>query len=63
MGGYFKYVKEKLLAWEIEHSDIPADRWEKKGSALLTTANISQYSDEIFPALMSIWGSWYRESA
>ena len=23
MGGYFKYVKEKLLAWEIEHSDIP----------------------------------------
>mgnify|MGYP001758748227 CR=1 FL=1 len=55
MGGYFKYVKEKLLAWEIEHSDIPADRWEKKGSALLTTANISQYSDEIFPALSRIY--------
>ncbi|MEJ6013780.1 DUF3800 domain-containing protein [Corynebacterium sp. H127] len=55
MGGYFKYVKEKLLAWEIERSDTPPDQWEKKGSALLTTANIDQYSDEILPALQRIY--------
>ncbi|WP_224400203.1 DUF3800 domain-containing protein [Corynebacterium poyangense] len=55
MGGYVKYIKEKLLAWEIEHSGKPSDQWEKKGSALLTTTNIDQYSDEILPALQRIY--------
>lgn len=55
MGGYFKYIKEQLLAWEIERSEIPSDQWEKKGSALLTTANIVRYSDEILPALQRIF--------
>lgn len=55
MGGYFKYVKEKLLAWEIEHSGKPSNQWEKKGSALLTTKNIDQYGDEILPALLRIY--------
>ena len=55
LGSHFKYVKEKLLAWEIEQSKIPRDQWEKKGSALLTTNNISQYGDEIIPALNRIY--------
>ena len=55
MGGHFKYVKEKLLSWEIERSEIPSDQWEKKGSALLTTTNIDQYGAQIMPAIQRIY--------
>ncbi len=56
MGGYFKYIKENLLAWELSQSEVPADRWEKKGSALLTSNNFRNYEDEIVPALRRIYG-------
>ena len=39
-GGYFEYVKEQLLDWEITQANAHPRRWEKKGSALFTTANI-----------------------
>lgn len=55
LGSHFKYVKEQLLAWEIEQSDIPPDQWEKKGSQLLTTKNISNYGNEINPSLSRIF--------
>ena len=55
MSGYFKYVKEQLLAVEIELSGVPSDQWEKKGSALLTTRNIKRYGDELAPALSRIY--------
>lgn len=55
MGGHFKYIKEQLLEWEIKHSTVPRDQWEKKGASLLTTSNISQYGDEIKPALHRIY--------
>ena len=48
-GGYFEHVKENLLAWEIERAGKHPRRWEKKGSTLLTTANINAYGSEILP--------------
>ncbi|AEX47976.1 hypothetical protein CDBH8_0451 [Corynebacterium diphtheriae BH8] len=56
MGGYFKYIKENLLAWELSQSEVPADQWEKKGSALLTSNNFRNYEDEMVPALRRIYG-------
>ncbi|MDY3126756.1 MAG: DUF3800 domain-containing protein [Corynebacterium sp.] len=50
LGGYFEYVKSQLLAWEISRSDEHPRRWEKKGSALLTTQNMERYGEDILPA-------------
>ena len=55
LGGYFEYLKEKLLSWEIAQSGAHPRRWEKKGSALLTTSNISSYGNEILPALKRLY--------
>jgi hypothetical protein len=42
---WFYQLKCHLLAWEIQQAQIPAFRWEKKGSALYTTKNIEKYSE------------------
>lgn len=55
MGGYFEYVKEHLLDWEIKRSQVHPKRWEKKGSKLLTTTNIENYGEEINPAINRIF--------
>lgn len=54
-GGYFEYVKEQLLDWEITQANAHPRRWEKKGSALFTTANIREYKDEINPATKRLY--------
>ncbi|WP_237380656.1 DUF3800 domain-containing protein [Cupriavidus sp. SW-Y-13] len=43
---YFYKLKCHLLAWDLEHKnphDLPACRWEKKGSALFTARNVLTY--------------------
>ncbi|MGI0519410.1 DUF3800 domain-containing protein [Microbacterium maritypicum] len=50
-GGFFEFTKEKLLGPEIERAKAHPRRWEKKGSALLTTRNHKNYGSEISPAL------------
>ncbi len=40
---WFFKLKCDLLKFEIERDGIPPFRWEKKGSALLTTRNITSY--------------------
>ncbi len=60
-GGFFEFIKEKLLAWEIEQSGCHPRRWEKKGSSLLTTENILKYGKkEIEPALKRLFTRLYR---
>lgn len=44
-GSFFLQLKNRLLAWELEQSGVHASRWEKKGSALLTTTNIDRYPE------------------
>jgi hypothetical protein len=39
-GGYFEYIKENLLRFEIERDGAHPRRWEKKGASLFTTKNI-----------------------
>ena len=55
LGGYFEHIKENLLRWEIEKAKKHPRRWEKKGSALLTSRNIKKYGSEIEPALRRIY--------
>ena len=55
LGGYFEHIKETLLKWEIEQAGAHPRRWEKKGSTLLTSKNISKYGSEIQPALHRIF--------
>jgi hypothetical protein len=50
-GGYFEYLKERLLAYEIQRDQAHARRWEKKGASLLRTQNIEKYGSEIRPVL------------
>ncbi|MEN7528863.1 DUF3800 domain-containing protein [Cupriavidus sp. 2SB] len=43
---YFYKLKCGLLAWDLMHKnprDLPACRWEKKGSALFTARNVQIY--------------------
>jgi len=44
-GAFFQSLKCDLLEWEIAQSGVHPGRWEKKGSALLTTANIDRYPE------------------
>jgi hypothetical protein len=44
-GGYFEYIKENLLRFEIEQAGAHPRRWEKKGASLFTTRNIEQYPE------------------
>ena len=44
-GGYFEYIKESLLRFEIERDGAHPRRWEKKGASLFTTKNIEQYPE------------------
>ncbi|TCL80135.1 MULTISPECIES: DUF3800 domain-containing protein [unclassified Rathayibacter] len=44
-GSFFFQMKNRLLAWELQQSDVHPSRWEKKGSALLTTTNIERYPE------------------
>lgn len=44
-GGYFEYIKESLLRFEIERDNAHPRRWEKKGASLFTTRNIEQYPE------------------
>ncbi|MCT9870800.1 DUF3800 domain-containing protein [Paenarthrobacter sp. YAF11_1] len=44
-GGYFEYIKENLLRFEIERDGAHPRRWEKKGASLFTTKNIEQYPE------------------
>ena len=50
-GGFFEFSKEKLLHYEIQRANAHPRRWEKKGSALLTTRNHTSYGSEIVPTL------------
>jgi hypothetical protein len=54
-GGFFQHLKCELLKWEIEQSGTHPGRWEKKGSALLTTKNIDTYP-EVAKAIKRILG-------
>ena len=43
---FFYQLKCQLLAWDITHENprnLPAYQWEKKGSKLFTTRNVTQY--------------------
>ncbi|GAB2746892.1 DUF3800 domain-containing protein [Sinomonas soli] len=42
-GSFFFNLKNNLLQWELNQSGVHPNRWEKKGSALLTTKNIGTY--------------------
>lgn len=44
-GSFFLQMKNRLLDWELQQSGVHASRWEKKGSALLTTMNIERYPE------------------
>lgn len=44
-GSFFQSLKSDLLAWEISRSGVHPGRWEKKGSSLMTTANIERYPE------------------
>lgn len=44
-GGYFEYIKENLLRYEIERDGAHPRRWEKKGASLFTTKNIELYPE------------------
>lgn len=50
-GGFFEFTKENLLGWEIARAKAHPRRWEKKGSALLTTRNQARYASEVNSAL------------
>jgi hypothetical protein len=41
---FFK-AKNKLLAWEIQQSQVTPSQWEKKGSSLFTVKNITKYPE------------------
>lgn len=47
-GSFFQNLKCDLLEWEIAQSGTHPGRWEKKGSALLTTQNIDKYPEVKF---------------
>lgn len=43
---YFYRLKCRLLHWELQHrnpDNLPAYQWEKKGSAVFTPTNVTQY--------------------
>lgn len=42
---FFFSLKTKMLDFEIQRDGLHAARWEKKGSALLTTRNVTQYPE------------------
>jgi hypothetical protein len=42
---YFYQLKCNLLAWELKQSNVHPAKWEKKGSSLYTTKNITQYPE------------------
>jgi len=42
---WFYQLKCRLLNFEIQRDGIPAYEWEKKGSALFTTANVLKYPE------------------
>jgi len=42
---FFFKLKCSLLAFEIERDQVHPARWEKKGSALLTTQNVTKYPE------------------
>lgn len=44
-GTWFYQRKCELLDWEIRRSGQPAYLWEKKGAALYTIANVTQYAE------------------
>lgn len=44
-GTWFYQRKCQLLDWEIKRSGQPAYLWEKKGAALYTVANVTQYPE------------------
>jgi len=60
-GGFFEFTKEKLLHYEIERAKAHPRRWEKKGSALLTTRNHTTYGTEIVPTLRRLHTRLRRE--
>lgn len=60
-GGFFEFIKEQLLGWEIERAGAHPRRWEKKGASLLTQANYDKYGrDELIPALNRLFKKLYR---
>jgi hypothetical protein len=43
--GWFYRLRNALLDFEIKKSGVAPNRWEKKGSALLTTLNVERYPE------------------
>lgn len=60
-GGYFEFIKERLLGWEIKRANAHPRRWEKKGASLLTENNMTKYGKrEITPALERLFKKLQR---
>lgn len=57
---FFQNLKCELLEWEIAQSGEHPGRWEKKGSALLTTQNIEKYP-EVGKAIKRIFARIRRD--
>ena len=60
-GGFFEFVKEQLLKPEIIRAGAHPRRWEKKGSALLTSRNHAKYRAELVPALRRLHSRLRRD--